>query len=74
MTPAHSMVRGKKYHYYICTTRQKLGAHRCPSKPLPADRMENAVLAQLRTLAVIPAHGTTISSTPNLSSAIVWSN
>ena len=54
MTPAHSMVRGKKYRYYICTTRQKLGAHRCPSKPLPADRMENAVLAQLRTLARHP--------------------
>jgi site-specific DNA recombinase len=51
ITPAHSIVRGKKYRYYICTTRQKLGAHRCPSKPLPADRMENAVLAQLRTLA-----------------------
>ena len=54
MTPAHSIVRGKKYRYYICTTRQKLGAHRCPSKPLPADRMENAVLAQLRTLARHP--------------------
>ena len=51
MTPAHSVVRGKKYRYYICTTRQKLGAHRCPSKPLPADRMENAVLEQLRTLS-----------------------
>ena len=25
MTPAHSVVRGKKYRYYICTTRQKLG-------------------------------------------------
>ena len=59
MTPAHSMVRGKKYRYYIRTTRQKLGAHRCPSKPLPADMMENAVLAQLRTLAPIPADGTT---------------
>ena len=54
MTPAHSMVRGKKYHYYICTTRQKLGAHRCPSKPLPADTMEHAVLEQLRTLARHP--------------------
>jgi site-specific DNA recombinase len=54
MTPAHSVVRGKKYRYYICTTRQKLGAHRCPSKPLPADRMENAVLEQLRTLARHP--------------------
>ena len=54
MTPAHSVARGKKYCYYICTTRQKLGAHRCPAKPLPADRMENAVLAQLRTLARHP--------------------
>ena len=74
ITPAHSIVRGKKYRYYICTTRQKLGAHRCPSKPLPADRMENAVLAQLRPWRVIPAHGTTVSSKPNLSSAIVWPN
>ena len=55
MTPAHSIVRRKKYRYYICTTRQKLGAHRCPSKPLPADTIENAVLEQLRTLARHPA-------------------
>jgi site-specific DNA recombinase len=55
MTSVHSSVRGKKYCYYICTTRQKLGAHRCPAKPLSADRMENAVLEQLRTLACHPA-------------------
>ena len=47
LTPAHSIVRRKKYRYYICTTRQKLGAHRCPSKPLPAGTIENAVLEQL---------------------------
>jgi hypothetical protein len=54
MTPVHSIVRRKKYRYYICTTRQKLGAHRCPSKPLPADTMENAVLEQLLALARHP--------------------
>jgi site-specific DNA recombinase len=55
MTPAHSVVRGKKYRYYICTTRQKLGAQRCSSQPLPADTMENAVLEQLSMLARHPA-------------------
>jgi site-specific DNA recombinase len=55
MTPAHSSVRHKKYHYYICTTRQKLGAQRCPSQPLPADKMEHAVLEQLHALAHDPA-------------------
>src|SRR5262249_25376550 len=54
MTPAHSITRHKKYHYYVCTTKQKLGAKRCSSRTLPAQVIEDAVLEQLRTLALNP--------------------
>ena len=54
MTPAHSSVRQKKYRYYICTTKQKRGTHRCSSKALPADAIENFVIDQIRTLGHDP--------------------
>ena len=54
MTPVHSIVRHKKYRYYICTTKQKYGTHRCPSKALPADAIENLVIDQIRTLGHDP--------------------
>ena len=54
MTPAHSIARGKKYRYYVCTTKQKRGTQACPSRALPAAILEDKIIDQLRTFAADP--------------------
>jgi site-specific DNA recombinase len=52
MTPAHSSRGGaKRYRYYVCTQAQKRGWKTCPTKSIPALRMEEAVAEQTRRLA-----------------------
>lgn len=52
MTPAHSSRGGaKRYRYYVCTQAQKRGWKTCPTKSIPALRMEDAVVEQTRRLA-----------------------
>ncbi len=40
--------RAKRYRYYSCFTRQRYGPDRCDADRLPADQLEDAVLAALR--------------------------
>jgi site-specific DNA recombinase len=40
----------KTYRYYRCTSRDRHGAKACPSKPLPAQALEDFVVEQVRTL------------------------
>jgi DNA invertase Pin-like site-specific DNA recombinase len=47
MTPGGS----RRYRYYRCVTRDKLGARACRSKPLVADAIERFVLQRLRAVA-----------------------
>jgi site-specific DNA recombinase len=38
------------YHYYACSGRQKLGRKSCDGERIPREKLESAVLSQLRTL------------------------
>ena len=42
--------RGGQYRYYACRTRQVRGARGCHSQPVPAEDLEEAVVAGLLTL------------------------
>jgi site-specific DNA recombinase len=55
ITPAHSIARQKRYHYYICTTKQKRGTDSCLARALSAGTIENFVVEQIRTLGHDPA-------------------
>ena len=48
MSPVHASKAGRRYHYYVCTTAQRLGWKHCPSKSVAADAIEELVLEQLR--------------------------
>jgi hypothetical protein len=41
----------REYRYYRCLTRDKKGREACPSRPLPADAIEDYVIGHLRTVA-----------------------
>jgi site-specific DNA recombinase len=41
---------GGTYHYYACSGRQKLGRKSCDGERIPREKLEAAVLSQLRTL------------------------
>jgi site-specific DNA recombinase len=47
MTPAHVTRGNKRYRYYTCSAAQKKGWHTCPSKSVPALKLERFVLAQI---------------------------
>jgi site-specific DNA recombinase len=52
MTPAHSLRRSvNRYRYYVCTQAQKRGWKTCPTKAIPALRLEGLVHAQIERLA-----------------------
>jgi hypothetical protein len=48
MVPASNRRTQKVYRYYRCSTRDKLGAKACPTKPLPADAIEEFVVEGIR--------------------------
>lgn len=41
---------GGTYHYYVCSSRQKLGRKSCDGERLPKDKLEAAILDQLAGL------------------------
>ena len=43
---------GKEYRYYRCVTRDKEGIRACVSRPLPADAIEEFVIARIREAAM----------------------
>ena len=47
MCPASSQKKGKRSRYYRCSTRDKLGKEVCAAKELPADAIEQYVVARL---------------------------
>jgi len=55
LTPASGVARGKTYRYYRCVTRDKRGAEACPSRPLPAQAVEEFVVARIRDATSGPA-------------------
>ncbi|MBI1292841.1 hypothetical protein GC173_16630 [bacterium] len=53
MTPGSGTSRtGETKFYYICTTRQKRGADACACPSLPAEAIEEAMLARVQHLSV----------------------
>jgi DNA invertase Pin-like site-specific DNA recombinase len=47
-TPGSTRRRGTEYRYYRCVTRDKQGKDACPSKPLPAQAIEDFVCERIR--------------------------
>ncbi len=42
--------KGGRYPYYVCFTRQRYGRQHCEGDRLPAEELEHAILAQLRSV------------------------
>jgi DNA invertase Pin-like site-specific DNA recombinase len=53
-TPSSARSRGKRYRYYRCVTRDKVGTHACQARPLPAEAVEDFVVEQVRGIASQP--------------------
>ena len=47
-TTASTRKNGTEFRYYRCVTRDKQGREACPSKPLPAQAIEDFVTARIR--------------------------
>ncbi len=55
LTPATARAHGKQYRYYRCSTRDKQGRNACPSRPLPAQALEDFVVDRIREATTGPA-------------------
>jgi hypothetical protein len=53
MIPTCTRKNHRQYRYYICLQAQKQGWATCPSKSLPAHRIEEAVWAQIRERGLV---------------------
>jgi DNA invertase Pin-like site-specific DNA recombinase len=51
MTPASTRKGGREYRYYRCAAREKRGKEACPSKPVPAQPVEEHVVQRLSDMA-----------------------
>ena len=54
MTPSHTRKRGKLYRYYVAIDTIKTGARSFSVNRVPADQIEQIVIAQVRTLLQSP--------------------
>ena len=54
MSPTHSKKCNRRYRYYCCTNAQKTGWSNCPSKSIPAKRIEDFVVQQIRHVGTDP--------------------
>ena len=48
MIPTYTAKRGRRFRYYVCQKARQNGWHTCPTKSVPADMIEESVMAQLR--------------------------
>ena len=55
MSPAYTMKRNYIYRYYVCQKAQKSGWATCPTKSVPAARVEDFVVDHIRALGKDPA-------------------
>jgi site-specific DNA recombinase len=55
MIHTHAKKGETRYRYYTCTNAQKRGVAHCPTRSVPADALEGAVLTHLRQLANDPS-------------------
>ncbi len=54
MTRTATVKRRRSYAYYVCTRRQKEGAHACPTAPVAAGEIEAFVIDQIRGIGSDP--------------------
>jgi hypothetical protein len=54
MYPTYSRKNGRKYHYYVSKSESRFGALGKTYERLPAPEIENAVIAQIRTVLTSP--------------------
>ena len=54
MSPASTRKKEREYRYYRCHAREKRGQEVCPGRPLPADLIEEFVVARLGAMAASP--------------------
>jgi site-specific DNA recombinase len=54
MSSSHTTKGDRRYRYYVCTTAQKRGWGRCPSKSVPAGEIERFVVDQVRCVGRDP--------------------
>jgi site-specific DNA recombinase len=45
---------GRLYRYYVCSAAQKKGRDTCPTRSVPADKLEDFVVEQIRTIGADP--------------------
>ncbi len=55
MVPTYAGKGNKRYHYYVCSSAQKLGWESCPSKSIPAAEIERVVIEQIKGVGQDPA-------------------
>jgi site-specific DNA recombinase len=49
MVPTYTAKPGRRYRYYVCRAARQNGWSSCPTKSVPAQMIEEAVVEQLRT-------------------------
>jgi hypothetical protein len=54
MTPTHTRKQGRLYRYYITPDAIRNGPFACPIRRVPADQIEAAVIAQIRSMVQTP--------------------
>ena len=50
MVPTYTSKPGRRYRYYVCQAARQNGWSSCPTSPVPAQMIEDAVLGQLQTV------------------------
>ena len=54
MVHTYTVKNSRRYRYYVCLTAQQQGWDACPTKSLPAQRIERAIVNRLRNLGRDP--------------------
>ena len=73
MTPSHTVRRGVRYNYYVCTGTSK-GRRECPNARVSAPQIESAVFAQLIELLKSPTLVRRIADQMNMPAGTVRGN
>jgi len=54
MVHTYTVKNSRRYRYYVCLTAQQQGWDACPSKSLPAQRVEDSIVDRIRSLGSDP--------------------
>lgn len=54
MAHTYTVKNSRRYRYYVCLTAQQQGWDACPSKSLPAQRVEDSIVDRIRSLGSDP--------------------